>query len=59
MTDNINNKKLYPNPNQGHNLPNIEDNILNFWNSNNIFEKTISSKSNHNDFVFYDGPPFC
>lgn len=59
MTDNINNKKLYPNPNQGHNLPNIEDNILNFWNSNNIFEKTISSKSNHNDFVFYDGPPFA
>ena len=59
MTDNNNLKNSYPNPNQNFNLAKIEEDILDFWNKNNIFEKSINNRSNNNDFVFYDGPPFA
>jgi len=35
-----------------------EEEILEFWNKNNIFEKTLEKESSGN-FVFYDGPPFA
>lgn len=36
-----------------------EEEILNFWNENNIFEKSLEKNSKNNDFRFYDGPPFA
>ncbi|MFA7193576.1 MAG: class I tRNA ligase family protein [Candidatus Paceibacterota bacterium] len=36
-----------------------EEKILNFWEENNIFKKTIERESTKGDFVFYDGPPFA
>jgi isoleucyl-tRNA synthetase len=59
MTDNNNPQNRYPNPNQNFNLAKIEEDILEFWNKNNIFEKSINNRSNNDDFVFYDGPPFA
>ena len=41
------------------NLPQIEEKILNFWNKNKIFQKSLEKKSPHGDYVFYDGPPFA
>jgi isoleucyl-tRNA synthetase len=35
-------------------LPKIEKEILNFWEKNKIFEKSLKGKKN---FVFYEGPP--
>jgi isoleucyl-tRNA synthetase len=35
-------------------LPNFEKEILNFWEKNRIFEKSLKGKKN---FVFYEGPP--
>lgn len=35
-----------------------EEKILEFWNANKIFEKTLEKESSGN-FVFYDGPPFA
>lgn len=36
-----------------------EQRILNFWQSNHIFEKSIEARRNNTLFVFYDGPPFA
>ena len=35
----------------------ISKEIISYWNSNNIFEKSISSRSKDKIFPFYEGPP--
>ncbi len=39
------------------NLPEIDKEILKFWEDNNIFEKSISTRSAEQPFVFFEGPP--
>src|SRR4030066_1980319 len=39
------------------NYPEVEKNILEFWEKNKIFEKSISSRDENNLFTFYEGPP--
>lgn len=39
------------------NCPEIEKQILEFWQANKIFEKSISSRDENNLFTFYEGPP--
>jgi len=47
------------------NFPKLEEEILEFWEKNNIFRKSIDQRKNEtdtsgsNEFVFYDGPPFA
>ncbi len=36
-----------------------EEKILQFWQENKIFEKTLRQTKNGKEFVFYDGPPFA
>jgi isoleucyl-tRNA synthetase len=38
-------------------LPKIDDEIRAFWEKENIFQKSIDSRSEDNTFVFYEGPP--
>ncbi|MEO8210506.1 MAG: isoleucine--tRNA ligase [bacterium] len=38
-------------------LPELEKEILKFWQKDNTFEKSISSKEGKSAFTFYDGPP--
>jgi isoleucyl-tRNA synthetase len=40
-------------------FPKLEEEILEFWKSNHIFEKSIRQRDGREDFVFYDGPPFA
>ena len=40
-------------------FPNLEKDILAFWKSQKIFEKSIAQRSPDCEFVFYDGPPFA
>ena len=42
---------------KGLNLPNIADKTLEFWEENNIFEQSISSREGQEPFVFFEGPP--
>ena len=42
---------------KGLNLPEIDKEILSFWQSKKIFEKSISERPDDNTFVFYEGPP--
>lgn len=35
----------------------IEEEILNFWNENGIFKKSVDNRKGAEKFVFYEGPP--
>lgn len=37
--------------------PEIEENILSFWEKNKIFEKSLELRDKENSFTFYEGPP--
>ncbi len=36
-----------------------EEKILEFWNKNDIFRKTLDKEAPNGSFVFFDGPPFA
>ncbi len=36
-----------------------EEEILDFWNENKIFEKSVNKEAPNGDYTFYDGPPFA
>ncbi|MBI5126372.1 MAG: class I tRNA ligase family protein [Candidatus Taylorbacteria bacterium] len=36
-----------------------EERVLNFWNVQGIFQKSLKKDSPKGEFVFYDGPPFA
>ena len=38
-------------------LARISQEILDFWKAENVFEKSISTRSTNNPFTFYEGPP--
>ena len=42
---------------KGLDLPKIADRILDFWEENKIFQKSISSREGNDSFVFFEGPP--
>ena len=42
---------------KGLDLPKVAGDILNYWQENNIFEKSVSTKEGHETFVFFEGPP--
>ncbi len=42
---------------KGLNLPEIDQELLAFWEDNQVFEKSIEQRDPNNSFVFYEGPP--
>ena len=40
-------------------FPKQEEEVLKFWQENDIFKKSVSQREGSEDFVFYDGPPFA
>jgi isoleucyl-tRNA synthetase len=42
---------------KGLNLPNVADEILSYWEANNIFDKSVTSREGAKPFVFFEGPP--
>lgn len=40
-------------------LPNLEEQVLKFWQEDNSFQKSIDMRDKKNSYVFYDGPPFA
>jgi isoleucyl-tRNA synthetase len=42
---------------KGLDLVNVADEILRFWEDNDIFEKSISTRKGNKPFVFFEGPP--
>ena len=40
-------------------FPQIEEEILKWWENKEIFEKSMSLRKKNKVFTFYDGPPFA
>jgi len=38
-------------------LTRIGNEVLDFWNENRIFEKSLENRSKHTPYIFYEGPP--
>jgi len=39
-------------------FPQMEEEVLTFWDKAKIFEKSVEREAPQGDYVFYDGPPF-
>ena len=39
------------------NLPKISNEILSFWETERIFEKSIETREGEKQFIFFEGPP--
>ena len=46
------------NPTQNITIPQMEEETLQYWLENKIFEKSVEKNPKENLYVFYDGPPF-
>ena len=60
----MNNNKFYPDVKSNVSFPKIEEEVLKYWQENNIFNKSVESREakiddKNNEFIFYDGPPFA
>tara|TARA_B100000787_G_scaffold87375_1_gene64533 strand:+ start:163 stop:3570 length:3408 start_codon:yes stop_codon:yes gene_type:complete len=42
---------------KGLDLPNIAEEILKYWEENNIFEKSVTIREGKDPYVFFEGPP--
>ncbi len=42
---------------KGLNLPNVAQSVLEKWQKNSIFEKSISTREGNDSYVFFEGPP--
>jgi len=40
-------------------FPKLEEEVMEFWEHDHTFEKSVKSRSTDNSYVFYDGPPFA
>ncbi len=40
-------------------FPRTEEEVLAFWDSEGVFEKSLKQREGAEEFVFYDGPPFA
>jgi len=40
-------------------FPKLEEEILDFWSKQKIFEKSLSQRKGAKEYSFYDGPPFA
>jgi isoleucyl-tRNA synthetase len=40
-------------------FPKLEEEILSFWEQNDIFKRSIAQREGSEEYVFYDGPPFA
>ena len=42
---------------KGLDLPQVADDILDYWKQHNIFEKSVTTREGAKPFVFFEGPP--
>ena len=42
---------------KGLDLPSVAEEMLSYWEENNIFEKSVTTREGKEPFVFFEGPP--
>lgn len=55
----MNNKKSFKEVDAKQSFPEMEMNMLKFWNEKHIFEESVARRKRGNKYVFFDGPPFA
>ena len=50
-------EQLFEKVSTAYNFPELEEQILQFWADNQIFEKALAKQSPKGNWVFYEGPP--
>jgi len=50
---------MYTKVNPKQSFPKLEEEVLKYWNENKIFEKSVETRKDSEEFNFYDGPPFA
>lgn len=53
------NQKRQLNLTQTPDFPKLEEEVLQYWQQANTFEKSVNERPADNAYVFYDGPPFA
>lgn len=51
--------RMFSKPNPKQNFPELESRLADFWKQENIFHRSVVSRSADKAFTFYDGPPFA
>jgi isoleucyl-tRNA synthetase len=57
--------KPYPDTDANPDFVKLEEEVLRFWQTNNVFKASVENRSatnpdgSSNDYIFYDGPPFA
>lgn len=52
-------QKHYPELASRLSFPEMEKEIIRYWEENRTFEKSVAQREGADEFVFYDGPPFA
>ena len=52
-------KKHYPEVNPNPDFPAMEKAVLDFWEKDQVFKRSVDNRADVEEFVFYDGPPFA
>lgn len=52
-------KQPYPSVDANPNFAQLEEQILQYWESDKTFAKSVEQRDRKNAYVFYDGPPFA
>ena len=42
---------------KGLNLPNVAEELLDYWKKHHVFEESITSRDRQTPYVFFEGPP--
>jgi len=50
---------VYENVEPKVDFPKMEEEVLAFWEKNDIFRRSVSQREGAEEYVFYDGPPFA
>lgn len=50
---------MFKNVDPKQSFPKMEEGLIEYWEANKIFEKSIEGRSAEKEYVFYDGPPFA
>jgi len=53
------NKKAFKNVNAKQSFPDMEQDLLKFWEGEHIFEESVARRKKEKKYVFFDGPPFA
>ncbi|MFC1809915.1 isoleucine--tRNA ligase [Patescibacteria group bacterium] len=53
------NKKSFKDVDAKQSFPEMEQNMLKFWEDQHIFEESVARRKKEKKYVFFDGPPFA